>query len=179
MRGLGGFLRQGLVVVFLGALGIEGQGELVGPAEFETGLGERVVADLRGGMALGEVGSVGGDLVGDDAFTDVVLVRQAEVFLRRDVAKHRGAIPTDHRGADGGRDVVVARGDVGREGSERVERRLVAPLQLLIHVLLDHVHRHVARAFVHDLHATIPGARGQLTLRLEFGELRVVVGVGD
>ena len=122
---------------------------------------------------------MGGDLVGDDALTDVVLVRQAEVFLGRDVAKHRGAVPADHRGADGGRDVVIARGDVGGERSERVERGLVAPLQLLVHVLLDHVHRHVAGAFVHDLHAALPGAGGELALRLEFGELGIVIGVGD
>ena len=166
-------------MVLLGALGIEGQGELVGPAELETGLGERVVPDLGGGMALREVGGVRGDLVGDDALADVVLVRQAEVLLGRDVAEHRGAIPADHRGADGGGDVVVPRGNVGGEGSERVERGLVAPLQLLVHVLLDHVHGHVAGAFVHDLHAAFPGAGGQLALRLQFGELRLVVGVGD
>ena len=179
MRGLGGFLRQGLVVVFLGALGIEGQGELIRPAELEASLGERVVADLRRGVALGEVGGVGGDLVGDDAFTDVVLVRQAEVLLRGDVAEHGGSVPTNHRGTDGGRDVVVAWGDVGRERSQRVERRLVAPLELLVHVLLDHVHRHMARAFVHDLHTTIPSARGELTLRLQFGELGIVIGIGN
>ena len=179
MGGLGGLLREGFVVVFLGALGVEGQGELVRPAELEAGLGERVVADLRGGVSLREVGGVGGDLVGNDALTDVVLVRQAKVFLGRDVAEHRGAIPADHRGADGGRDMVIARGDVGGEGSERVERGLVAPLQLLVHVLLDHVHRHVAGAFVHDLHAALPGARGEFALRLQFGELGVVIGVGD
>jgi hypothetical protein len=83
---------------------------------------ERVVADLRAGVALGEVGGVGGELVGDDAFLDVVLVGQAEVFLGRDVAEHGGAVPADHGGADAAGDVVVARRDVGGQRAEGVER---------------------------------------------------------
>ena len=51
-------------------------------------------------MALGQVGRVRGDLVGDDAGLHVVAVRQAQVFLRRDVAEHRRAVPADHRRAD-------------------------------------------------------------------------------
>src|SRR5437899_3118915 len=78
-------------------------------------------------VALREVGGVSGDLVGDDAFAHIVLVRQTEVFLRRDITKHGGAEPADHRRADGGGDVVVAGRDIGRERAERVERRLVAP----------------------------------------------------
>jgi len=39
------------------------------------------------------------------------------------------------------RDVVVAGRDVGRQRAERVEGRLVAPLQLLAHVLGDLVQR--------------------------------------
>jgi hypothetical protein len=42
------------------------------PAELEAGLGEGVVAVLGAGVALGEVGGVGGDLVGDDAVLDVL-----------------------------------------------------------------------------------------------------------
>jgi hypothetical protein len=52
-------------------------------------------------VALGEVGGVGGDLVGDDALLHVVAVGQAEVLLGRDVAEHRRAEAADHRGADG------------------------------------------------------------------------------
>ena len=36
------------------------------------------------------------------------LFGQAEVFLGRDVAEHRAAIPADHRRADAAGDVVVA-----------------------------------------------------------------------
>ena len=101
------------------------------------------------------------------------------MFLGRDVAEHRAAVPADHRRADAAGDVVVAGRDVGGERPERVERRFVAPFELLVHVFLDHVHRHVAGAFVHHLHAFGPGALGEFALRLEFGELRLVVGVGN
>src|SRR3989454_10782952 len=76
-------------------------------------------------MALGDVGRVGGDLVGDDAVLHVLAVGQAEVLLGGDVAEHRGAEPADHRGADRRGDVVVAGGDVGRERTERAERRFL------------------------------------------------------
>ena len=77
---------------------------------------ERALSRIWRQGGLGEVGGVGGELVGDDAFLDVVLVGQAEVFLGRHVAEHRRAVPADHRGADAAGDVVVARGDVGGQG---------------------------------------------------------------
>ena len=120
-------------------------------------LRERVVARPRTGMPLGDVGRMRRDLVRDDALLHVVAVRQAQVLLGRDVAQHRGAGPADHRGADGAGDVVVARRDVDGQRAERVERRLVAVLELLVHVGLDQVHRHVARAFDHGLHVVLPG----------------------
>ena len=51
-------------------------------------------------MALGKVGGMGGELVGDDADLDVVAIGKAEVLLGRDVAKHRRSEPADHRRAD-------------------------------------------------------------------------------
>ena len=95
-------------------------------------------------MSFRQVRRMRGDLVGDDAVFHVFLVRQAEVFLGRDVAKHRAAIPADHRRADAAGDVVVAGRDVGGERPERVERRFAAPLELLGHVFLDHVHGQLA-----------------------------------
>ena len=76
-------------------------------------------------------------------------------------------------------DVVVAGGDVGGQRPQGVERRLAADLELLVHVLLDQVHGHVARALDHHLHVVLPGDLRQLAQGVELGELRRVVGVGD
>jgi hypothetical protein len=51
-------LGERLVVVLARRVGVEGEVELVLPAELEAGLGEGVVAQLRGGVALGEVGGM-------------------------------------------------------------------------------------------------------------------------
>ncbi len=77
MRGLEGVFRQGFVVKLLGLFRIEAEVELVVPAELEARLGERVVTRLRAGVALGQIGRVRGDLVGDDAVAHVLLVGQA------------------------------------------------------------------------------------------------------
>ena len=179
MRGLGAFLREGFVVELAGALGVEAEVELIFPAEFEAGFAQGVVAVLGTGMAFGEVGGVGGEFVGDDAFLHVLLVGQAEVFLGRDVAEHRAAIPTDHRRADAAGDVVVTGRDVGGERPEGVEGRFAAPFELFGHVFLDEVHGDVAGTFVHDLHAFGPGAASEFALRFELAELGAVIGVGD
>src|SRR3546814_21145367 len=91
----------------------------------------RVVPQARARMPLGEVGRMGGDLVGDDAVLHVLAVGQAQMLLRRDVAEHRRAEPADHRGADGAGDVVVARRRVGRARAPGVEGRLLAALTLI------------------------------------------------
>src|SRR5947208_1809295 len=80
-----GFLRQGFVVEAFCGVRIEAEVELVGPAEVEAGAAERIVAELGGGVALAEIGGVGGDLVGDDADLDVVTIRETQMLLRRDV----------------------------------------------------------------------------------------------
>ena len=179
MGGFGTVLGESFVVIEAGGDGIEAEVKLVFPTEFEAGLAEGVVAVLGAGVAFGEVRSVGGELVGDDTDFDIVLVRKAEVFLGRDVAEHGAAIPADHGGTDAAGDVVVAGGDVGGQWSEGVEGGFVAPLELLGHVFLDHVHRDVAGAFVHDLAALGPGTGGELALDFEFAELGFVIGIGD
>ena len=130
-------------------------------------------------MALGEIGGMRRDLVGDDAGLDVVAVGQAQMLLRRHVAQHGAAEPADHGGANARGDVVIARRDVGRQRPERIERRLAALLELLVHVDLDLVHRHVAGAFDHHLAALVPRNFREFAERLQFGELRAVVGVRD
>ena len=96
-----------------------------------------------------------------------------------DVAKHRRSEPTDHRRADRARDVIVARGDVGGQRSQRVEGRLVTDRKLPSHVLLDEVHRDVPRALDHHLDILTPGDLGELAERVELGELSLVVRVRD
>ena len=122
---------------------------------------------------------MGGDLVGNHALAHLLGVGQPEVFFPGHVAQHVRPVPPDHRRADRRRDVIVARGDVGHERPERVERRLVADRLLLADVLLDQVHRDMAGALDHHLDVLCPRARGELPQRLELGELGAVVRVGD
>ena len=100
MRHLGAVGRQGFVVIKLRRFGIERQRELVAPAEFEARLAHRIVPDARRRMALGQIGGMGGDAIGDHARLHIVAVGQAQMLLGRDIAKHGGAEPADHRRAD-------------------------------------------------------------------------------
>src|ERR1700722_15845936 len=179
MRHLVAVLRQRLVVELARSVGIERQVELVLPAEVEARARHRVIANLRRGMALGEVRGMRGDAVGDHAGLDVLAIGQDETLLRRHVAEHGGADPADHRGANPRRDVVVARRNVRGQGPKRVEGRLAAFTKLFFHIDLDLVHGHMAGAFDHHLAAFIPSDLGELAKRLQFRELRAIVGVGD
>ena len=75
-------------------------------------------------------------------------------------------------------DVVIARRDIGGQRPQRIERRLVADLELPVHILLDLVHRHMAGAFDHHLHIVLLRDAVEFAQRVEFGELRGVIGVG-
>ena len=75
--------------------------------------------------------------------------------------------------------MIIAGRDIGGEGPQGVERRLAAMGELLIHVLLDLVHRHVARALDHDLAVASPGNPGELAQGFQLGELCGVVGIGN
>ena len=160
-------------------LGIEGESELFVPIELIASLGESVVAVTRVGPTACHVCSVGGDLVGDHTFPHVCGVGQPQVFLGRHVAQHVGAVPTDHRRADGARDMVVSRSDVGHQRAERVERRFVADLLLLADIHFDLVQRNVSGSLYHHLHVAFPGTFRQLPECLQFGELRLVTRVRD
>src|SRR3984893_9791929 len=179
MRHLVALLRQRRIVEGAGRVRVEREVELVLPAEIEARPRQRIVARPGPGVALGKVGSVSGDLVSDDAGLDVVAIRKSEVFLGRDVAQHGGAEPTDHGGSDRGSYVVVTGRDVGRQGTQGIERRFAAGGELLVHVLLDLVHRHVARSLAQHLAVVLPGHARQLAEGLELGELRGIVGIGD
>ena len=59
MGDLVGVLRQGRVVVFARGVGVQPKVELVLPAEVEARAAQRVVAQLRGRVTLGEIGRRG------------------------------------------------------------------------------------------------------------------------
>ncbi len=71
---------------------------------------------------------MGRKLVCDDTVLHVLLVRQSQVLLGRDVAEHGRAEPAYHRSAYGRSDVVVAGRYVGCQWSERIERGFLADL---------------------------------------------------
>ncbi len=121
---------------------------------------------------------MGRDLVRDDAILDVLLIRQTEMLFRRDVTEHRRSIPADHRGADRACYVIVAGRDVRNQRAERVERRFIADLELLVDVLFDQVHRNVSRSLDHHLDVMFPGDLRELAERLEFRELGGIVCIG-
>src|SRR3546814_448817 len=114
---------QGGVVVAAGGVGVEGEVELVLPPELEAGLRERVVPVAGVGVALGDVGGVRGDLVGDHALLHVIAIGEAEMILGGHVAEHRRAVQPTGRGADGGGAVVVAGAPAGGERAHRVYGR--------------------------------------------------------
>ncbi len=179
MRHLVRLLGERLVVEVARSLGVEREVELVLPAKLETRARKRIVADLRCRMPLGEVCRMGRDLVGDDARLHIVAVGQAQMLLRRDIAEHGRAEPADHRRANAARDVVIAGRNVGRERPKRIEGCLAADIELLVHILLDLVHRHMAGALDHHLAVLLPGDLRQLAQRLQLSKLRGVIGIGD
>ncbi|MOA62879.1 hypothetical protein D3C78_1884290 [compost metagenome] len=56
---------------------VQGEMELVAPAELEPRLGQRIVPVLRARMPLGEVCGMCSNFIGNDAFAHIILVRQA------------------------------------------------------------------------------------------------------
>jgi hypothetical protein len=164
-----------LVVQRARDVAVEGELEVLLPVERRARLGEVVVPVARAGDAERHVGRVRRDLVGDAALLHVVHLGQAQVLFRGHVAQHARAVVPGRRGADGAGDVVVAGEHVGHERPEHVERRAMTDGALQLHVELDLVEGHVARALDHDLHALAPGALGQLAQRRQLGQLRASV----
>ena len=73
--------------------------------------------------------------------------------------------------------MIIARCNVGGEWPKRIEGRLAAFLQLFVHIHLDLVHRHMARAFNHHLTAACMGDLGQLAQSLQLGKLSRIIGI--
>ena len=81
------------------------------------------------------------------------------------------------RRADGRRDVVVSRRDIGDHGAQHVERRVVADPAFPLHVHLNFVERNVARPFDHDLNAAPAATADEFAELVQFGELGFVAGI--
>ncbi len=82
------------------------------------------------------------------------------MLLRGDIAEHRASIPANLGGTNCTCDVIIARSDISRQRAEGVKRSLVAPIELLVHILLDKLHRDMPGAFVHDLNIKFPRSAG-------------------
>ena len=130
--------------------------ELVAPAEIETGFRQGIVADGGSGMSFGQVGGMGRYLIGNDTCAYIIFIRQGQMFLGGDIAEHRSAQPCYLGATDGAGNMVVARGYVGDDGAEGVERCLVTLHHLALHVLADFVHGYMARSLDKGLHIFLP-----------------------
>ena len=82
MTAFGPAFRQGLVVEFHGLFRVQRKGELVVPAEVETGAGKGVIPKLSAEMPLGQVCRMSCQLIGDYAGTNVVAVGESQVLPR-------------------------------------------------------------------------------------------------
>src|SRR3989441_7844869 len=128
-------------------------------------------------MALCQIGSVGRDLVSDNAILHVLLIWQAEMLFGRDIAQHGGSVPTDHGGTDRAGNVVVSGSYIGCQRAKSIKRSFMRELELKVHVLLDQMHRHMPRTFNHHLAVTLPRDLGKFSEGGQLAELRVVIGV--
>src|SRR6185503_15294079 len=100
---------QRLVVIFLRSLRIECEPELLLPVECVTRARQRIIAIARSFATSRNIGRMRSDLVRYDSFTNIIGIRQSEMFLRCDIAQHVGAVPPDQCGTNCARDVVVTR----------------------------------------------------------------------
>ena len=66
--------------------------------------------------------------------------------------------------ADGRGDVIVTGRNIRGQRSKYVERSLISPLQLLLHILRNLVKGHIARSLVHDLNIVLLSSTCQLIL---------------
>ena len=75
--------------------------------------------------------------------------------------------------------MIITGCDVGGQRSQGIKWSLPAEGKLQVHVLLDHVHRHVARPLDHHLHIVLPGDICKLPKSLQLTDLGLVVGIVD
>ena len=179
MRAFESVLRKRLIVVAAGRFWIQRQAKLLVPVESKSSSRKSVVANPCILAVPSQICGVGGDLVGDHALLHILCIGQAEMLLGRYVTEHCGTAPASQRCTNGTSDVIVAWRDIGDQWPEHVERRLVAFFHLPFHVHVDLIHRHMARAFHHDLTTFLPSAASQFTENVQFCKLRFITGIGN
>ena len=117
------------------------------------------------------------DLVRDTPLLDIIFLWQPQMFLGRNVTKHRSAVIRRRRSANTACDVVIARENISHERAEHVKRRAVTESALQLHIIFYLIKRHVAGPFNHDLYAVRPRALGELADRFELRKLRIIGGI--
>ena len=127
------------------ALRIEAQVKLIVPTEFEPGLRQRVVPDLRTRPSFRQIGRMRGDFVTDDSRTNILFIRKAEVLFGCHIAQHRRSIPPDLGSAYCTGDVIVTGCDIGNKWTQSIEGRLETVPELFVCVLPDALHRDMPR----------------------------------
>ena len=118
-------------------------------------------------------------LISDHPITHVFLIRQSQMFLRRNIADHSRPMPSDLRATNSRRDMIVSRSDIGRQRAQRIERRSMAGILLFLHILMNLIHGNMARAFDNHLYELLPSYFRQFSHRVKLGELCRVVRVID
>ena len=168
-------MRVGARHVFFGLLAVDGLVEHRGPVEALACASHAVVPIASARNAVRQVGGVRGNFRGDNALAYILHARQAQVLGGSHVAQEVGAVCCGDRTANGRRNVVVARRDIGHQRPQHVERRVVAQGLLDLHVGRNFVERHVSRALNHDLYVALPRARGK---KAQLNELAYLARVG-
>ena len=164
--------------ILQGQFGVERQVELVAPTELETSLRQGVVADGGSRVSLGQIGRMGGYLIGDDTCTNIVFIRQGQMILGGDVTQHSSTQPGYLCATYSTGDMVITWSNICYDGTEGVERCLVALLQLSLHVFTNLVHGHMSGALDKCLYILIPRACDEFAHGVEFGKLGSIVRVG-
>lgn len=115
---------------------------------------------------------------GDNPFTNVIEIRQSQMFSRSYVAEKIGSADSCEGPANCRSNVVVARCNISHKGPQHIERRPVAEPFLQLHVGGNLIVRNVPRTFYHDLDAFFPGTIRQLPKGDEFCDLGPIRCIG-
>lgn len=179
---MGGFSRlcgESFIVVVHCCDRVQRQRELIMPTKFKTSLAHGIIPSSGTRMSFGHVSCVSCEFIRYNTSFYVVAVGQPQVFFRRDITQHGCATHCYGSCANCGSNMVVTRSNVRDKRSKRIKRCIVALFSLMLIVNLNHIQRHMARSFHHDLHIIFPGAFSELTDSFKLCELCCIVSIGQ